>query len=440
MKSKIKFNGLAQHNITSERAILGGCINSVDVAENALPQLNEAHFYDPICLEVYKAIRTVHLSGGFIAPSSVKSALLKNGFQSIVDNHFEQIHEDGCYFGEMDYHIAELDEMKVKRHLAVTMGKLMSEMSTMDSVTAINKLSELMFTAQDGATANPSLTPKEIIQREADRPQLSRMITGVHDLDAYYNDAGLYPGHVLVTLADSGHGKTHFAMYQSALLAKKGYKVHWFQLEDMDIKTANYFEKRIPEHTDNILINANLTDIESIKAEIRRVKREFDTNYVVIDYIQNVETTHKERTNEVEYASRQLTMLAKELRVTMHLLSQVTIDYTRRTGWKGEPQFNDVRWSRQLKQDAHHTNVIFRPSNIDGLLNSAQDKALDWNNREVELNSVFLKSIKIRGGEQIFRRLHLIHLPQGLEIFECHRKETELRNNAWRYNEIPTPF
>ncbi len=446
-KDKLKFTGLAEFNINSERSILGGIIESVDVCENVLPILSEAYFYDPTCLEVFKAIKQVHESGDFVGFTSVRSCLLKNGFQSIIDDHIEQIKKEACRFSEIDYHIGELSELKIKRHISSQVAGLMADITKTDSVTAINKLSELITNAHEGVTANPSMTPDEIIQREADKPKLQRMLTGENELDELYEHAGLYPSHVLVTLADSGHGKTHFAMYQSALLAKRGHKVHWFQLEDMDIKTAQYFKNRIPDHSENVMINADIADVEAIKAEIRRVKRDFDTNYVVIDYIQNVETMHKERSNEVEYASRQFAKLAKDLRITVHMLSQVTIDYTRRNGWKGEPQFNDVRWSKQLKQDAHHTNVIFRPANIDGLISSCQNHAIDWSNREIPLNSVFLKSIKIRGGEQIYKRRHMIHLPQGLELFEKYRSETEVKNNSWRPsaptfnpNDITDPF
>jgi hypothetical protein len=56
---------------------------------------------------------------------------------------------------------------------------------------------------------------------------------------------------------------------------------------------------------------------------------------------------------------------------------------------------------------------------------------------------VFIKAIKIRGGAPIMKRRHLIHLEQGLELFENHRKVTELKNNSHRYpfnDNITDPF
>jgi len=104
------------------------------------------------------------------------------------------------------------------------------------------------------------------------------------------------------------------------------------------------------------------------------------------------------------------------LNVFCHPLSQVSINYSIRSGWKQEPSYGDVRWSQQLKQDAHIITSVFRPCKIESLALS-QDKAKDWNDNMIPYDSVFIKQAKVRHGKQEWKRLHMIHTDDGLKPY-----------------------
>jgi replicative DNA helicase len=331
-------------------------------------------------------------------------------------------------------HCEILIELALRRSAQTELLKLTKEMTNYDGYELLDRISELSSLSETQGVTAKSYSPAEILAR--DKTKTVFLPTGIMEFDkGICNYAGQRKGQVEVTIADSGHGKTHYAMLKASKLAKQGYKVHWFQLEDSDEKTAQYFADHCGTHSDNVIICDSIDDIEAIKREARLGKRTHETDHIVVDYVQNVVCSRKNRNDQVEYISGQLTKMAKSLNVSVHLLSQVTMEYGKRHGWNQEPRGGDVRWSQQLKQDAHLGTAIFRPSMIETLVEG--DMVKDWNDKPIPLNSVFLRQWKVRGGEMSYSRVHLIHNDKGLQLMATWQQQNYEKNNAWRSN---SPF
>ena len=256
-----------------------------------------------------------------------------------------------------------------------------------------------------------SFTPSEIKERDKNTPKAEKLFTGYSNLDFGIFGDSMKRGQTVLTIADSGHGKTQCALFLAECLIRKGHKPAWFQLEGYDSETAERFEN------DDIFICDSLYDIEDIKREARRLNREQNIDLIVFDYVQNIECNQKiSKTEKVEYISKEIQKLAKELNCICNPLSQVTIEESRH-GWQQEPRYNDVRWSKQLKQDADLIISMFRPSRIDSLVVS-EEKVKDWNDNLVPYNSVFLKQAKVRHGKQEWKRFQMIHTDKGLQPYQ----------------------
>ena len=127
-----------------------------------------------------------------------------------------------------------------------------------------------------------------------------------------------------------------------------------------------------------------------ILSKCRRLKREKGLDVVLIDYLQLMYSGSKRkddnRTLEIADMTRRLKIAAKELKVPILLLSQMTREVEKRK--QHEPQLSDLRESGAIEQDADI--VMF--------LNRVCDKD-DMSKSELERNTVKLILKKHRNGE-----------------------------------------
>lgn len=420
-----------------ELAILGALVSFRDYQERIMDDAIADWFYEPSNRAIYLACEKAWKDNRYIDPISVEAILKQAGNDSEAKNIGSLI-AYGSTRSNLEYHIELLRDAHQRRTIITKCHEIAQQAQLEDAQTCIDNLYNVATGISDTVVSKMSLPADEYLEIEQAKPKVERITTGERMLDeVMYKDVGLFRGHIDLTIAESGHGKTHYAMFKALHIARQGFKVHWFQLEDYGVKTALYFKKAIPNHYQNVIICDNVFDIDQIKREARAIKREYNTSYIVIDYVQNVESSKQSRADQVEYVSSQIRRMAIELNVAIHLLSQVTIDYSKRKGWTLEPRYGDVRWSQQLKQDAHIITSIFRPYVVDDLVDN--DSAIDWNGSSIHKNSVFCRQVKLRGGEMSHNRLHLIHTDNGLQIMANWQEQTAEKNNQWRHRD-DSPF
>ena len=415
-----------------EQSILFGAIYNPIIAEIVMDNLRRDWIYKPENIEIYQACVECHKLTGKIDPTTVVSVLERKQQAPAILNVLS-----GSKFASNESniitHIEIVHEYYIRRKIIHETLKISDEAYDLniDAYMCLDKLARSVTSIQDEDTKVHSMTPDEIIKIWDATPQVQPFLTGNKTLDTMiYAESGRHPGHLEVTNAHSGHGKTRYAIYKTALLANRGIKTHWFQLEDYGYKTAIMFKALLGDNADNIVISDSIFDVEQIKREARISVRESGTQNIVIDYVQNLSADRKSRVEDVEYISRQLTRMAIDLSCMVHLMSQITIADSQRKKWNLEPRASDVRWSKQLQQDAHSMTGIFRPFKIEGL--GDEINAYDWNSDNIHKNSVFLRQLKTRYGEPFGGRYHLIDTNMGLVDYNDWVGENYVKNNAHR--------
>ncbi len=209
--------------------------------------------------------------------------------------------------------------------------------------------------------------------------------TGFRDLDAKL--AGLQNSNLIIFAARPGMGKTSFAlniMQHAAVVA--GMPVGIFSLEmsqeefvdrllvaqaDIDawkLKTGRLDEKDFDRlsHAMGQLAEAPIfiddtpgLSISEVRTKARRLQAEHGLKLLVVDYLQLMHGRSQDnRVQEVSEISQSLKNLARELKIPVFALSQLSRQVESR-GVK-KPQLSDLRESGAIEQDADVVMFIYR--------------------------------------------------------------------------------
>lgn len=125
-----------------------------------------------------------------------------------------------------------------------------------------------------------------------------------------------------------------------------------------------------------------------LRAKARRLKKKYNIGLIIVDYLQLMsgDESRGNREQEVSRISRGLKLLAKELKVPIIALSQLSRDVEKRTGSKKQPQLSDLRESGAIEQDADMVVFLWGPDEDE----IGQDASL--------LNRRYLRIAKSRNG------------------------------------------
>jgi replicative DNA helicase len=209
--------------------------------------------------------------------------------------------------------------------------------------------------------------------------------TGFVDLDNM--TSGLQPGELVVVASRPSLGKTALALNIAAHAAIKHHKTVGFFSLEMSKESLVIRLLCSEAETDSHRLRSGFSSREDwskltralgrlgdaplliedtpalsimqIRAKARRLKMEKGLDLLVVDYLQLVsgQGRFENRTQEVSYISRGLKSIAKELRVPVLALSQLSRAPEQRLGQR--PQLSDLRESGSIEQDADVVIFIF---------------------------------------------------------------------------------
>jgi replicative DNA helicase len=112
--------------------------------------------------------------------------------------------------------------------------------------------------------------------------------------------------------------------------------------------------------------------ILKLRAKARRLKTKHNIGLLLVDYLQLMtgEDNRGNREQEISKISRGLKLLAKELKIPIIALSQLSRDVEKRVGAKRQPQLSDLRESGSIEQDADVVMFLWGPED-DEIANDA---------------------------------------------------------------------
>ncbi|VWL85505.1 replicative DNA helicase [Oceanivirga miroungae] len=237
---------------------------------------------------------------------------------------------------------------------------------------------------------------------------------------------GLNKSELLILAARPAMGKTAFALNIATNLAKQGKSVLIFSLEmgvdqlfkrilsnisdvemyklknkhltDFDIKRITDKHEEMKNYNLFISEKAGVSILE-IKNIARRFKTQNDLDFIVIDYLQliNSSSKNKSREQEVSEISRSLKNLARELDIPILALSQLSRSVESRSDKR--PLLSDLRESGAIEQDADQVMFLFREEYYKQIASKSENKVENEQvqNKETEIAELIIG--KHRNGE-----------------------------------------
>lgn len=150
------------------------------------------------------------------------------------------------------------------------------------------------------------------------------------------------------------------------LAAESGIMLHQIQTGRLDdSQMADLYRKGIQTLAGTKIFiddEAGLT-LFRLRAKARRLKKKQNIGLIIVDYLQlmSSDDSRGNREQEVSKISRGLKLLAKELKVPIIALSQLSRAVENRTGPKKQPQLSDLRESGAIEQDADLVAFLWAP-------------------------------------------------------------------------------
>ncbi|HAH69494.1 MAG TPA: replicative DNA helicase [Synergistaceae bacterium] len=402
MSTNREFDRIPPFNLEAERSVLGSCLIDRDSLLIVIESLRTDDFYDPRHRTAFEIIASMAEQDCAVDSLTFREEVKKRGLEDRLGGlpFVAELMDAVTTTANVEYHVSIVRDKSVHRGL-ITVGSDISRMGFSEEIgidealeTAEQKVFEIARTGRSarlkGAREVVSSAIGEIEKRLAGGLEITGVPSGFTDFDKL--SGGLQPGSLYILAARPSMGKTAFALNvaQHAAL-QEDIPVLMFSLEmsaeqiaqrmlaaESEVNLREMFESRRVQNEQwqklskaagrlsksPIYIDDSSTlNTLDLRGRCRRffAKHRAGKGLVVLDYLQlmNVARKIENRQQEVSEISRALKGIAREFKVPVLALSQLSRDVEKRGGSK-KPQLSDLRDSGAIEQDADMVIFLYR--------------------------------------------------------------------------------
>ena len=385
------------HSQDAEESVLGAMLLDKDAVIAVAEFLTPADFYDDRLRDVYQACLDLYQERVPIDVLTVAERLKKRkqlkelGGASFVTELTNKVPTAA----HVEHYGRIVKDTATKRSLMTAAARLMDV--SMDDGLAANEALDIaeseVFSLSQKHLSQTFTSVREALAESFDRiDELHKQGEGLRGISTGFSDiddalAGMQKSNLLILAARPGVGKTSLALNIAQNAAVKNKKnVGFFSLEmskeelvdrllvsqaDIDawkLKTGKLSEDDFTKLSNAMgeLAEAPLyiddtpaLSILEMRTKARRLQVEHGLDLLVVDYLQLARSRNLEnRVQEVSEISQGLKNLARELKVPVFAISQLSRAVETRGGKK--PQLSDLRDSGSIEQDADVVMFLWR--------------------------------------------------------------------------------
>ena len=395
------------HSVEAEQAVLGSMLIDERCVADVIERLRPDDFYMRQNREIYEVLYGMFSRFDTIDPVTLLDRMKQAGVydENTSVAYLRQLMEITPTAANVLEYADIVRDKSVLRRVGETAGELL-EMTRSESGTAqqvLEAAEQRIYAIRQGRSASGmehisgvmSAAWETIKERQAQGSEFPGLSTGLIDLDRRIS--GLNNSDLLILAARPGMGKTSLALNMGLEVGKHaGKNVVIFSLEmsreqlgmrlismESAIDNKKLITGRLTGEDEwqraamavaalsqaNIYIDDDSSlSVADMNAKCRRIK---NLGLVIVDYLQLMTSAGgparngDNRQQIVSDMSRSLKLMAKELKVPVICLSQLSRANETRAAGQRRPMLSDLRESGSIEQDADIVMFIYRDSYYD---------------------------------------------------------------------------
>ncbi len=397
-------NKVQPNDTIAEQAVLGSMLVDSEAVITAIEILRAEDFYREDNREIYAAMSEIYSMGKHIDMITLTEQLkLRNSLERVGGSEYIATLIDSVpTTSNIESYVKIVEEKSVLRKLIRTANEILkasySQTEEVDSI--IEQTEKQVFDVLQNRNSKGYSSMKEILVTAFDmmekmyqnKNKVSGIESGFIDLDNKIS--GLNPSDLIIVAARPAMGKSAFVLNIASFVAlHMKVPVMIFSLEMSKEQMVTRILSSESEIDSMKLRNANfesedwlklgetsgkLSDMplyiddtpglsaSELRAKCRKAKLEKNIGLIIIDYLQLMESKNKNnssRQQEIADISRSLKILAKELKVPVIALSQLSRATESRADHR--PMLGDLRESGAIEQDADIVLFLHREDYYD---------------------------------------------------------------------------
>ncbi|OQX91443.1 MAG: replicative DNA helicase [candidate division Zixibacteria bacterium 4484_95] len=399
-------------SIEAEQAVLGAMLLSKDAVDIGIELLNANYFYKPSHRKIFKAIVDLYDKNEPADLITVSNELANRGQLDEIGGraYLAGLTDATPGISNIEHHAKIILEKAVLNQLIETAASILSEAYEPNKVIDefLDAAEQKIFAIKEGKLKVSFSSLSEIlpetfhnIEQYAQREgYVTGQPSGFSELDNL--TSGFQKSDLIVVASRPTVGKTAFSLNIAEYLAvEKKVPVMIFSLEMSKEQVAQRMlcsRARVSSHlmrtgrlADDQWTNLSIAvgplseapifiddtptmTVLEMRAKARRLKSRENIELVIVDYLQLIQGPRnvENRQQEISFISRSLKALARELKVPVIALSQLSRQVELR-GKDARPQLSDLRESGAIEQDADVVIFIHRNRDSEGHLGAEAD-------------------------------------------------------------------
>ncbi len=387
------------HHKEAERGVVGAMMMNRDAAITAMDSLIADDFYLKECAYVFDAVSSVVDEGATVDPTTVSNRLMEmNAPAEVASGDFLR---NLCMYASTTATIKQHIDIVKKKSLLRRTIKACQEIENQcysdngDANDVLEEAEKKIFEITESRSTGEYVPIRQIVKEAIEKigmaarmdGPITGVATGFTDLD--YNTSGLQPSDLVLIAARPSMGKTAFALniiQHICFRQKKGAVI--FSLEMSKDQIMNRFLAMESRVNSKLIRSGNVSgkdwegliegasvigeskliiddtpgiSVGELRSKCRKYKAEHkDIEVIFIDYLQMMTGSGRSESRQLEISdiSRSLKSLARELKVPVVALSQLSRAVEKRDDKR--PMLSDLRDSGAIEQDADVVMFLYR--------------------------------------------------------------------------------